>query len=82
MSGIAPGTYYVLAYRNDNNPGIGVYTQCTVKNNNQPGGVTAPGCTTNDQSLVPVTVHAGETVSRIDIFLWAFQQNGYPLRPR
>jgi hypothetical protein len=60
ITGIAPGTYYVLAYRNDNNPGIGVYTQYTVK------------CQQATQ----------ETVSRIDITDWQFQQNGYPARPR
>jgi hypothetical protein len=86
IAGIAPGTYYVLAYRNDNNPGIGVYTQYTVKCQQATQGgqfsTPAPGCAANDQSLLPVTVRAGETVSRIDITDWVFQQNGYPLRPR
>ncbi len=86
ITGIAPGTYYVLAYRNDNNPGIGVYTQYTVKCQQATQGgqfsTPAPACAANDQSLLPVTVHAGETVSRIDITDWQFQQNGYPARPR
>ena len=86
MTGIAPGTYYVLAYRNDNNPGIGVYTQYTVNCQQATQGgqfsTPPPACAANDQSLLPVMVRAGETVSRIDITDWVFQQNGYPLRPR
>jgi len=86
LTGIAPGTYYVLAYRNDNNPGLGVYSQHTVKClQATQGGQTstpAPACSANDHSLLPVTVRAGETVSRIDITDWVFQQNGYPPRPR
>jgi hypothetical protein len=86
LTGIAPGTYYVLAYRNDNSPGLGVYSQHTVKCfQATQGGQTstpAPGCSANDHSLLPVTVRAGETVSRIDITDWVFQQNGYPPRPR
>jgi hypothetical protein len=86
ITGIAPGTYYVLAYRNDSNPGIGVYTQYTVNCQQATQGgqfsTPPPACAANDQSLLPVTVRAGETVSRIDITDWVFQQNGYPLRPR
>jgi hypothetical protein len=86
ITGISPGTYFVLAYRNDNNPGIGVYTQYTVKCQQATQGgqfsTPAPSCAANDQSLLPVTVHAGETVSRIDITDWQFQQTGYPERPR
>jgi hypothetical protein len=86
ITGIAPGTYYVLAYRNDNNPGIGVYTHytvdCTQATTGGQSSTPAPGCAAADQSLLPVTVHAGETVSRIDITDWVFQQNGYPPRPQ
>lgn len=85
IAGIRPGTYYVLAYRNDNNAGIGIYSQHTANClQASQGGQTvtpAPGCAANDQSLLPVTVRAGETVTRIDIIDWAFQQNGYPPRP-
>ncbi len=31
-----------------------------------------------ERTIFPVTVHARETVSRIDITDWQFQQNGYP----
>lgn len=86
LTSIAPGTYYVLAYRNDGNPGLGVYTQYTVQCQQATQGgqfsTPAPGCAANDRSLLPVTVRAGETTSRIDITDWVFQQNGYPIRPR
>ena len=31
IGGVAPGTYYVIAYRNDGNPGVGAYTQWAAK---------------------------------------------------
>lgn len=81
VSGITPGRYYVLAYRNDSNPGVGVYTQYTVKclQATTYGQTTtpAPGCAANDHGLLPVTVTAGETVSRIDIIDWNFGQSGF-----
>jgi len=81
LSGIAPGTYYVLAFRNDNNPGVGVYTQYTVKclQATTYGQTTtpAPACAAYDQSLLPVTVIAGETARRIDIIDWNFGQKPY-----
>jgi hypothetical protein len=86
LTGIAPGTYYVLAYRNDQNSGLAAYTRYTVECEQATQGgqfsTPAPACAANDHSLLPVTVRAGETVSRIDITDWVFQQNGYPPRPR
>jgi hypothetical protein len=51
MTGVAPGTYYVLAYRNDNKPGIGVYTRYTVNCQQATQGgqfsTPAPACAAN-----------------------------------
>lgn len=77
ISGVAPGTYYVLAYRNDDVPNKerpGVYSRYVVC-----GGTAA--CT--DHSLVPMTVRAGETVREIDVTDWYYpQEQTYPPRPR
>jgi hypothetical protein len=91
MTGVAPGTYYVLAYRNDdvnveakNAPGV--YSQFVLQclQPNTAGSTPAPGCTSSDHSLVPVTVRAGETVPRIDVTDWYYgpARPSYPPRPR
>lgn len=77
ISGVAPGTYYVLAYRNDDVPNKerpGVYSRYVVC-----GGTAA--CA--DHSLVPVTVRASETVREIDVTDWYYPpEQTYPPRPR
>jgi hypothetical protein len=90
ITGVAPGTYYVLAYRNDdvnveakNRPGV--YSRYVLQclQPTEAGSTPAPGCSPpGDHSLVPVTVRAGETVSRIDVTDWYYQQETYPARPR
>ncbi len=88
LTGIAPGTYYVIAYRNDGETSLGVYSRHTVNclqaTTGGQNSTPAPSCAANDHSLVPVTVRAGETVGRIDMTDWVFgQQTGtYPARPR
>jgi hypothetical protein len=91
MTGVAPGTYYVLAYRNDNvnveaKDAPGVYSQYVVQclQPNAAGSTPAPGCSSTDHSLVPVTVRAGETVPRIDVTDWYYvpPRPSYPPRPR
>lgn len=88
LTGIAPGTYHVIAYRNDGETSLGVYSRHTVNcmqaSQGGQNATPAPGCQAQDLSLLPVTVRAGETVSRIDITVWVFgQQTGaYPARPR
>jgi hypothetical protein len=91
MTGVAPGTYYVLAYRNDNvnveaKDAPGVYSQYVVQclQPNAAGSTPAPGCSSSDHSLVPVTVRAGETVPRIDVTDWYYAppRPSYPPRPR
>ena len=91
MTGVAPGTYYVLAYRNDDvnveaKDAPGVYSQFVLQclQPNAAGSTPAPGCSSNDHSLVPVTVRAGETVPRIDVTDWYYAppRPSYPPRPR
>ena len=89
ITGVAPGTYYVLAYRNDdvnveakNRPGL--YSRYVVQCI-QPGERTQPTPGTTcppDHSLLPVTVRPGETTSQIDVKDWYYQQATYPPRPR
>lgn len=73
ITGLAPGTYYVFAYRDSDLGGPpdlpGLYSQYLFKCVPPP---TTADCT--DHSLIPVTVRAGETVSGIDIADWL----GYP----
>lgn len=78
IGAVAPGTYHVLAYRNDQQPLAesrpGVYSQYVLC-----GGRAS--CT--DHSLVPVTVHPGETVRGIDVSDWYYPpEQRYPPRPR
>jgi len=91
MTGVAPGTYYVLAYRNDDvnveaKDAPGVYSQYVLQclQPNAAGSTPAPGCSSSDHSLVPVTVRASETVPRIDVTDWYYGpvSPSYPPRPR
>jgi hypothetical protein len=96
IAGVAPGTYYVFAYRDDNDPnnlgGPALYSKFVVTCQ-QPSRAGQPypsgacdGGPAGDHSLVPVTVRAGETVSRIDPWDWTsfqqVQQGNLPPRPR
>lgn len=90
ISRIPPGTYYVIAYRNDGaeNPQYknfpGAYTQWAAKCASSDPAVPSPppGPCSSDRTLVPVSVAAGQTVSYIDIVDWFFQGGSYPPRPR
>jgi hypothetical protein len=87
IRGLAPGTYYVIAYRNDTpDPQVklsaAAYTQSTAKCGAYNLPTPLPGPCPYDHSLVPVTVTAGQTVSRIDIGDWFVQGGIYPPRPR
>jgi len=87
ISGVAPGTYYVIAYRNDTpDPQVklsaAAYTQSTAKCGAYNLPTPLPGPCPYDHSLVPVTVTAGQTVSRIDIVDWFLLGGNYPPRPR
>ena len=86
ITGVAPGTYYVIAYRNDDTPQSsfpGAYTErarkCLSSDPNTPS--PPPGPCSNDQTLVQVTVRAGDALRYIDIVDWIFQSGTYPPRP-
>jgi hypothetical protein len=96
ITGVAPGTYYVFAYRDDNVPndlgGPALYSRF-VLTCMQPSRAGLPypsgacdGGPTADHSLVPVTVGPGEKVSGIDPSDWTnfqqVQQGNLPPRPR
>lgn len=93
IADVALGTYYVFAYRNDNDPnyrgGPALHSQFVIKCIRPALAGTAVGAECNsdtaDHSLVRVTVRAGETVSRIDIMDWTssqqVQQGTLPPRP-
>lgn len=90
ITGVAPGTYYVLAYRNDDvnveaKSRPGVYSQYVVRciQVTESGGTPPPECSSSDHALVPVTVRSGQTASRIDVTDWYYgPQATYPPRPR
>ena len=65
ITGVAPGTYWVVAYRNDGQPlDPGYYSR-------QPDCFRAtPSGPCPDVSLVPVTVIAGQTTSGINVITW------------
>jgi hypothetical protein len=89
ITGVAPGTYWVVAWRDSdptatNQPGL--YSQFVVRcvQPSQAGAPLPPECNnsrTADHTLVPVTVRSGETVSRIDVGDWSYDQASYPPRP-
>lgn len=65
LTGVAPGTYWVVAYRNDGQkPDPGVYTREAQCLRRTPSGPCP------DQTPVLVTVTAGQTTREIDIVTW------------
>lgn len=94
ISGVAPGTYVVFAYRNDmpdDQGGPALYSNfvVTCTQPSSAGRPIGPGACENTpaaHSLVPVTVRPGETVSGIDPQDWTLpdqvQQGNLPPRPR
>lgn len=69
ITAVAPGTYWVVAYRNDATgptlgPDPGYYSRAAACMRIPNSG----GCP--DQTLIPATVIAGQTTSGIDIVVW------------
>ena len=65
LTGIAPGTYWVVAYRNDGQlPDPGYYSREAVCSRTTPRGPCP------DVTLVPATVIAGQTTTGIDVITW------------
>jgi hypothetical protein len=94
MTGVAPGTYYVLGYfdalyfqtlASGSGDKPGLYSRYTIDciQATPASGSPPPVCGAQpaDHSLVPVTVRAGQTVSGIDIKDWYYVQASYPPRP-
>jgi len=68
ITGVAPGTYWVVAYRNDGQrPDPGLYSRVNECFRTTPSGPCPDG------TLVPATVISGQTTSGIDVLTW-----GYP----
>ena len=69
ITGVAPGAYWVVAYRDDGQrPEPGLYSRVNECRRTTPSGPCADG------TLVPATVTSGQTTRDIDILTW-----GYPL---
>lgn len=65
LTGVAPGKYWVVAYRNDGQkPDPGFYSRASECLRRTPGGPCP------DESFVIVTVTAGQTTPNIDIVTW------------
>jgi hypothetical protein len=68
ITGVAPGAYWVVAYRDDGQrPDPGLYSRVNECWRTTPSGPCPDG------TLVPATVTSGQTTSGIDILTW-----GYP----
>lgn len=73
ITGVAPGTYWVVAYRDDGLlPGPGYYSRQVECMRAKPSGPCA------DISLVPATVTAGQTTSGIDVLISGPPPPGQP----
>ena len=73
ITGVAPGTYWVVAYRTDGQlPDPGYYSrqaECTR---------TTPAGPCPDVTLVPATVISGQTTSGVDILTWGYPASNPP----
>lgn len=72
MSGLQPGTYYVVGYLADTPSFAGAYTAAV------PCGLLAE-CT--DHSLIPVTVTAGATTGGVEVRDWYAPPGTFPSEP-
>jgi hypothetical protein len=90
LTGVTPGTYYVLAYRDSDptaNDQPGLYSQYVIRcvQPSLAGSTVPQDCdarTGSDHVLVPVAVAAGQTASGIDVGDWGYERASYPSRPR
>lgn len=73
ITGVAPGMYWVVAYRNDGSfPDPGYYSRQPECFRARPSGPCPDG------TLVPATVIAGQTTSGIDVITWGPPPPGQP----
>lgn len=83
---VPPGTYYVIAYRDDVSPlsnAPDAYTLYAAKCASSDPAVPSPppGPCPYDHRLAPIAVTPGQTVSHIDLVDWLFTGGTYPPRP-
>lgn len=76
ITGVAPGTYWVVAYRDDGQlPDPGYYSRRVDCLRTTPSGPCP------DASLVPATVIAGQTTTGIDVISWGPPNPAAPSSP-
>lgn len=73
IENVAPGTYYVVAYRTTGRDDSGAWSRMV------PCGLSV-NCT--DHSLIPVTVVAGETATGVEVRDWYAPEGTFPARPQ
>jgi hypothetical protein len=73
ITGVRPGTYYLIAYTDGSDAAGGAYTEFVKC------GLNA-SC--SDHTLIGVTVGAGQTVRDIDVSDWYAPAGTFPPRPR
>ncbi len=72
IDGVAPGTYYVVAYSINYSNLPGAYSKAV------PCGLSVD-CT--DHSLIPVKVQAGESTSGVEVRDWYAPEGTFPVKP-
>jgi len=73
ISVVAPGAYWIVAYRNDGlRPDPGYYSRVPECRRARPSGPCI------DVTLVPATVIAGQTTSGVDVETWGPPHPGQP----
>jgi hypothetical protein len=76
ITGVAPGTYWVVAYRDDGlGPDPGFYSRASICMRTTPSGPCP------DINPLSVTVIAGQTASGIDVLTWGTQPQPSPTLP-
>src|SRR5882672_9527077 len=76
ITGVAPGTYWVVAFRNDGLlPDPGFYSRASICQRTTPSGPCP------DINPVAVTVISGQTASGIDVLTWGTRPEPSPTLP-
>lgn len=76
ITGVAPGTYWIVAYRNDGQaPDPGFYSRVAVCSRTTPSGPCP------DDALIQVTVVSGQTTTNVDILSWGQRPGASPTVP-
>jgi len=76
ITGVAPGTYWVVAFRNDGQlPDPGFYSRASICQRTTPSGPCP------DINPVAITVISGQTASGIDVLTWGTRPEPSPTLP-